>query len=330
MKKWIVILSVLLTVQVGLAVILDMNSNSYSAFQPKEKLLAFDSKQVDGVSISTQKKSIELKRQNGKWILPEDEGFPANQSAVTGLLDKLTVLQKGWPVATTDEAAQHFKVADDNFERKLTLSSGGKTVATLYVGTSPGYRKVHVRPAGEDSVYSVAFNAWEANAKPDDWIDQDILKLDPKTVQRIDMSGIVLEREGDKLKLDGLDDKQQTNQQEAKSLLGKLAGLRIESLLGKQDKPDYQQDKPVLDVKLTQTDGKTLEYRFSKPKAGDYYVLKRSDRADYFKVADFEVSPIKDEARNKLVQVKPEEKLGTKNSEPATTSVPVKKLGTGG
>ena len=53
MKKWIVFLSVLLTVQVGLAVLIEMNSNSYSAFQPKEKLLAFDVKKVDGVTIAT-------------------------------------------------------------------------------------------------------------------------------------------------------------------------------------------------------------------------------------------------------------------------------------
>jgi len=329
MKKWIGILSVLLAVQVGLAVVLEMGGNSYDAFQPKQKLLAFDAKKVDAIRIESAKKSLELNRRDGKWLLPQSDDFPANAHAVSGLLDKLAALQKGWPVATSSEAARHFKVADGDFERKLTLLSGGKPVATLYVGTSPGFRKVNVRPAGDNSVYSVAFNTWEANAKPDDWIDKEILKLDDKSVQRVEMPGIVLQREGDKLQLAGLDGKQQTNEQEAKSLLDKLAGLRIESLLGTQDKPDYQQDKPVLEVKLTQADGKTLSYRFSKPKVGGYYILKRSDLADYFKVADFAVSPIKDEARDKLVQAKADEKPGKANGEPATTSVAGDKAPTG-
>lgn len=330
MKKWIVVLSVVLTAQLCLAVAVDMSGKSYGAFQPTEKLLAFAPKQVDSLRIESAKKQVVLSRQDGKWRLPDSDDFPANQSAVNGLLDKLAALRKGWPVATTRSAAGHFKVADGDFERKLTLMSGGKDLATLYVGTSPGFRKVHVRPQGEDDVYAVAFNTWEANAKPDDWIDKEILKLDEKTVKQVEMPGIDLRREGDALKLAGLDNKETTNETEAKSLLAKLTGLRIESLLGTEDKPDYQQDKPALEIKLTQDDGNTLTYRFSKPKVGGYYVLKRSDLAPYFKVAEFEVSPIKDEARDKLVQVKADEKPGKTNGEPATTSVAVKKGDAGG
>jgi hypothetical protein len=329
-KKWIVILSVLLTAQLCLAVVVDMSGDSYAAFKPTEKLLAFKPETVDGVRIESDKKSIELSKRDGKWILPESDGFPANQTAVSGLLDKLAALEKGWPVATSSSAATHFKVADGDFERKLILQSQGKDVATLYVGTSPGFRKVNVRPKGQDAVYAVAFNAWEANAKSDDWINKEILKLDEKTVKQVEMPGIVLQREGDALKLTGLNDKQQTNEKEAKALVDKLAALRIESLLGTEAKPDYQQDKPSLEIKLTQDDGKQLTYRFSKPKVGGYYILKRSDLAPYFKVAEFEVSPIKDEARDKLVQVKADEKPGKSNAEPATTSVTTANSGAGG
>lgn len=322
MKKWNVILSVLLTVQFGLVILINMSSNSYGAFEPKQKLLAFDPNTVDGLRIESDEKSVELSKKDGEWLLPESDEFPANQSAVKGLLDKLAALLKGWPVATTSSAARHFKVADGEFERKLTLMLDSKEIATLYVGTSPGFRKVHVRPEGEDEVYSVAFNTWEANAKPDDWIDKEILKLDEKTVQRVEMPGIVLQREGDALKLAGLKESEETNEKETKSLLSKLAGLRIKSLLGTEAKAEYLQDKPSLEIKLTQDNGKELIYRFSKPEVGNYYVLKRSDLAPYFKVAEFEVSPFKDEARDKLVQVKIDEAPGNDNGEPATTEKP--------
>jgi len=330
MKKWIIILSVLLTIQLGLAIGLDMTGNTYGAFEPKEKLLSFEAKSVDGLRIEAEKKQVELRRQAGKWMLPESDDFPADQTAVSGLLEKLAALQKGWPVATTTSAASHFKVADGNFERKLTLLSGDKVLATLYVGISPGFRKVNVRPEGDNNIYAVALNTWEVNPKPDDWIDKDILKLDEKQVKQIEMHGLTLQRKDDTLQLAGLDDKEQTNQQAAKGLMDKLTGLHIESLLGRKAKPDWQQNKPSLEIKLTKDDGKELTYRFSKPKDGNYYILKRSDLATYFKVADFQVNPIKDEVRSKLVQLRTDEKPGKANDEPATTSVTAGKTHTGG
>lgn len=320
----------MLTMQLGFAMLLDMTGKTYGAFEPKEKLLAFDPTAVDGLRIESDKASVVLSKQDGKWSLPESDNFPADQSAVKRLLEKLAALQKGWPVATTTSAARHFKVADGEFERKLTLLSDDKAKAILYVGTSPGFRKVNVRPEGGDAVYAVTFNTWEVNAKPDDWIDKEILKLDETTVKKVEMPGIVLQREGDALELSGLEDKQATNQKEAKDLVDKLTGLRIESLLGSEAKPEYQQDEPSLEIKLTRDNGDELTYRFSKPEVGNYYVLKRSDLSPYFKVAEFEVSPIKDEVREKLVQVKSDEKPGEGNGEPATTSVAVKKSASGG
>lgn len=308
MKKWIIVLSLLLAVQLGLAVTVGLTGERYSAFEPKEKLLAFETQGVDGLRIESADGKLLLSKRKGRWILPESGDFPADQDAVKNLLEKLTALRKGWPLATTGGAARHFKVTDDAFERKLTLLSGEKAAATLYVGTSPGFRKVHVRPAGGDEVYAVAFNAWEANPTADDWIDKGILKLDEKRVQRIEMPGFILQREGESLQLSDLGEQEKSNEEAVRTLVNRLTGLRIDSLLGREAKPEFQQEHPVLEIKLTRDDGEPLSYRFSKPEAGGYYILKRSDLDTYFKVAEFAVNPLKEEAREKLVQLKSEEK----------------------
>jgi len=80
--------------------------------------------------------------------------------------------------------------------------------------------------------------------------------------------------------------------------------LRIDGLLGTKAEPGYHLDKPDLEVKVTRKDGNVLDYRFSKPADASYYVLKRSDLDDYFKLTDFAVKPIRDEARQTLVQAK--------------------------
>jgi hypothetical protein len=306
-KKWIAILSGLLVVQLVLAMVVNLTGRDYGAFQPQEKLLAFDPKTVDDLRIADGENSLELRRREGRWRLPASGDFPADQPAVDGLLDKLAGLQKGWPVATTAGAAKRFKVGNGSFERKLTLLAKDQPQAVLYVGTSPGFRKVYVRPEGEDAVYAVAFNTWEANAKPEDWIDKGILTLDQSKVTRVEMPGFVLERDGEALKLTGLGEGEEIKQDDARAFLREVTGLRIESLLGTEAKPEYQQDEPALELTVVRKDGDELSYRFSKPKDGTYYVLKRSDLDEYFKVAGFTVDPIKDTKREKLVRARTEE-----------------------
>ena len=302
MKKLISILGGLLAVQLVLAVAMNLSSEDRGAFQPREKLLAFDRNAVDSLRIEDGKGSVVLSKRDGKWLLPESGDFPASTVNVDRLLDALAGLQKGWPVATTTAAARRFKVADDQFERKLSLLSNGKTLAVLYVGTSPGFRKVNVRPSGQDDVFAVAFNTWEANAKNDDWIDKAVLTLSPDDVARVEMPGFVLQRASDELRVADLAGDEETDAKAAGALLDKLAGLQIQSLLGTESKPEYRQDEPELEIKLTRTNGNVLSYRFSRPKDATYYVLKRSDRDDYFKVADFNVKPLKEATREKLVK----------------------------
>lgn len=325
MKKLIFILGSLLVIQLVLAVAVNVSSDDYGAFQAQEKLLAFDRHAVDGLRIEDDKNSVVLNKRDGKWLLPESADFPANTVNVERLLDTLAGLEKGWPVATTTAAAHRFKVADDGFERKLNLLSNGKPIATLYVGTSPGFRKVHVRADKDDAVYAVAFNTWDANANTDDWIDKDILALVPGDIKQVESTGFSLHRDNDTLQLANLSDKEATDEKAADTLVEKLAQMRIQSVLGVDAKPEYQQDKPELEFKLTRKDGSVLSYRISEAVGGGYYVVKRSDLDNYFKVADYSVEPLKNVARReKLVKLKFEqtpEQASTPDNASAATAV---------
>jgi len=305
MKQWISVLSVLLALQLGLALAVNLRGEKYGVFQAEEPLLAFQKDAVDRIRIEDGKQGVLLEKKDAHWELPDLKGFPASNDPVEALLTKLSGLKKGWPVATTAAAAEHFKVDDKDFERRITLSSKGSQVAQLYVGTSPGFRKVHVRPAGEDAVLAVPFNTWEASAKADDWLDKDILRLSEADIQKVELPDLVLQRDRDAFKLADLAPGEETYTQTARSLIGQLANLRIQSLLGSEDKPEYHQDSPTLEVTVTEKDGTQLTYRFSKPEEGAYYVLKRSDLDRWLKVAEYTVKKLKETTRDKLVRKAP-------------------------
>jgi len=223
------------------------------------------------------------------------------------LLDKLAALEKGWPVAKTRGAARRFTVDEEQFERKLTLFADDDAQATLYVGSSPGFRKVYVRPGNENDIFAVDFNTWEAEAKDDDWIDKGVLTLDESIVERLEMPGIILQRQDGRLQVINLEENEQTNVEESSALLGKLTGLRVQSLLGTDAEPEYRQDEPDLEVRITTEGGGVLDYRFSKPQDAAYYVLKRSDLDFFFAVAEHTVNPVREATRENLVQARTEE-----------------------
>ena len=303
MKKWIAVFGGLLSAQLVLAIALNMASDTYSAFEPTETLVAANTEAINNLKIEDDKEQLVLSKRDGEWVLPGSGDFPADQSSVQRLLERLADMKKGWPVATTAGAAKRFKVASDVFERKLTLLEDEKAVATLYLGTSPGFRKVHVQPEGDDEVYAVAFNTWELNTSADDWIDQDFVKIQDDDIEQIELHDVVLKHDGDQFHLADLRDGEKTKQDAVQSLVGRLTGMQVQSVLGAEELPEFRQEEPELEIRLLQKDGDTLTYRFSKPKDADYFVLKRSDLEYYFKVAEFAVSPIKDTVREKLVQL---------------------------
>jgi hypothetical protein len=314
MNRWSIYLGICLAVQVALAVGANLARTDYSAFKPMETLLSFDAKMVDAILIEQNgEQQVTLKKEEGRWRVSQINNFQADQDKVKDFLGKLSELKKGWPVATTT-AAKRFKVAEDDYERKITLSKDGKNIDTLFIGTSPSFRKIHARQKDEKSVYAVHFSSYEASTKPEDWIDTGILKHPASGISRAEFPDFTLSRQDGKLTVEGIDgDAEEAVAEEADRLLRKIADLRIRTILGTEAKPEYNQDSPVFRYTLVLSSGDPEEYVYSKPKEADGYVLKTSHRKEYFKVDNWVVDGIKEIGRSKLVRKKDDEK---KESQP--------------
>ena len=90
------------------------------------------------------------------------------------------------------------------------------------------------------------------------------------------------------------------------NLLGRIGNLGYRGVLGTQDQPEYNQSAPVLELRLRLKDGGTREYRISKVKDGQDYVLKAADRPWYFKLSEFDLEGLLDVNRAKLLGLEPE------------------------
>jgi len=133
---------------------------------------------IDTISVSDLfDNEVRLVRSGEHWVIPALSGLPADAGQVDAVLQGLVAGNRGWPVARSESAHRRFQVADGNYQRRLELQSGGDTVATVYLGASPGFRKVYARNRDGQAVFSVALSTFDIPAAAEHWIDPRLLQV---------------------------------------------------------------------------------------------------------------------------------------------------------
>ncbi len=292
MNKTIKMLTVLLAVQVILIAGIWLKDVSSTNAAPAAALLDVDFRQVDGIVLAGKDKTTVLTKNATDWKLPEHGDLLAQQDKVGDLLDSLKELKGGWPVATTDSAAERFEVADDNALRKITLKQGDKELGTLLAGTSPGFRKVHVRLPGESEVYAVEFALYEAPADSNDWIDKSLLKFNGD-VKKVQVWGLEATREGSgdekSWALSQLPEGHEVDGDAIDSWVGNFTSLNVSGLVDDETAKSIEAGEPALVAKLSD-DEQSVEYRVFRK--DDKSFVKSSASDHLFEMADYTAKTI--------------------------------------
>ncbi len=320
------VLAGLLAAQIALALFLGLRGAAQSPVGREAPLLVFEPAKVERIRIEQRGLDpVVLERSEKGWQVQSLSGFPAAETRVDALLDRLAGLKRGLPVATSQEALSRLKVADGDYEGRLSIEGGGKELAALYLGDAAGVRRRYVRTAGEGAVYEAEISPTDIPAKADDWADRALLNLDERDIQRIELPGITLEKAEGGWRLADLNEGETLDQPKAADLARRLGNLSFVSVLGAEAKPEYGQDTPALEWRIALASGDTPSYRLSrlktepdrasaatdgtaeapKPKGPEWYVLKVSDRPHYLKVASYTAEGLLGTTREGLL-VKPQ------------------------
>jgi len=195
MGKTLGLLAALLLAQLALATFLFIRGNGFGTVQPDEALVTFEPAAVDRVTIRDGTGAqVELVKRDGQWQLPGHFDFPASASKVEALLKDLQGLRTRLPVSTSPEAFARFKVAADQFERRIDLRQGDKEVAVLYLGDSPGFKRLFARGGQGEAVFEVAYSAHQAGAKASDWTDKGLFALTTDQITGLSLNGMELKK----------------------------------------------------------------------------------------------------------------------------------------
>ncbi len=149
-------------------------------------------------------KAFKVMRESGSWRLPSKEGYPADAErqvadAATSLID-VKILS-----VASDRASSHGQYgvvspendkADNESAGKLVkvLDRTGKAIASLIIGKEDkkggdnfgsDQQTRFVRKEGSDAVYKVALPSEKFSPKFSDWIEVDLLKLEPWEITEV-------------------------------------------------------------------------------------------------------------------------------------------------
>ncbi len=252
-----------------------------------QPLLAVNADEVDKLVISDANSTVTLQKAKGVWQLPGMQQLPADNQKLTDLFDKLKGTRLTWPVATTPASHERFEVSDKKFQRRIEIYKGDKKTDELLLGTSPGFKKVHLRRQGADEVFAVQLNSFEFAVAANDWLKKDLLAVaDPQSITAASYS---LHKKGDNWEFtEGSEKADSTKVEELRNAFNSLQITEVASNLPEGEKHSFT-------VK-----GSNGEYQYEFVKADNNYFVKRNDKPQVFKLSQYEYERIVKPTRAEL------------------------------
>lgn len=308
MSKNIQILTGILVLQVLLSVYFFSADKPTAAFTPRDPLMVLNKDKVDRIDVLGKQadvsKTLQLSKVNSKWLMQEYYSFPVDEKKLVSLIDTLVDFKKSYPLGKTMIAAKQFKVTEDEYERKLLVYEDGKVTNTVYIGSSPSFKKVYIRVNNDVLSYGVPFNLFDAPFEAKDWVDRDHLQKQRNDVRAIAMAGVQLTNDNGNFKLATEPEGKVTDLTETSSLATSLLKPEFEEVLGLKENVKHEAD-----VKFSyqlETDNGPVTYNYylepKKPvtvdkdgkekKVEQDYVLVVSDDKYAYKVMHYNVDKL--------------------------------------
>ncbi len=267
-------------------------------------LLSFEPAEVTGLTLEDgDGNRVSLQKLEGEWQV---DGLPADDGKIVEVISSLAGGTASWPVATSDSSQTRFEVTETSFQRRIEFAADSGELATLYLGSSPGFRRIHAREADEAAIFSIDFGVHEVPVNASDWLDKQLLQVE--SISRLTFpEGAVLSGDAESgWALDG----QPADPEAASRFVDRLKGLTV---LGVHDaSADPVLGEPATVLVEDNLGTHALTFRFNE--AVDEYVLQSDRLPGEFTVASYIVEQILVPATELLPE---EEAVAEPEGEPA-------------
>ena len=279
MNKKIIVLTAVLILQFILAGVMLFDSDDAGNNNPSKLLVEVDFKKLAGITITEGENTLSLTNTNNRWQLKNFPALKVIENKIELLTKTLPNKRISWPITTSSNSHQRFKVTTNNFEKKITFFNTEGSEQSLLFGSAPSFKQLYVRNLSSDDVYTIEFSAHQITSLVDDWVDKSLLSL--ARVNKISQSELNLEKNESVWQLPApasLDEKQKLDQTAISDFVEQFSNLTVSGIA---ETPPNSTNKNSLTV---QTDQNT-SYLYSFAADDEDYFINRDDIAQWFKLS---------------------------------------------
>ena len=229
-----------------------------------------------------------LVKQNDQWLVESMDNYPADQTAVRELLDKVAGMKTIQRVSSNPEKQAVFQVDSSGTEAKL-MDASGNLLAHLFAGkTTPEVFNSYVRAADSDDVYIVPGHLKSTFDKGyRSWRDRSIFAFLKEDVTHL---AIRSEEEDIELQVDAAGEWQMlkplvsaADRTEVEEITDLMSSLETDDFAEPKDLSEYGLDAPLTSITATLKDGVVQTLLIGAEETGAHYV-KREDKAQIFEL----------------------------------------------
>lgn len=312
MKNTTVWLAGALGLQLMLALALTFGGDDDGAYTATRPLVQIAPAEVSKIQIAAgDGAALTLALTGEGWAAPDRGDLPVRGEMVDTLIADLAAVKRGWPVARTRGGADRLKVADDDFERRITFFVGDEASDTLLLGASPTFRRIYARRSGEADVYNIGFTAADAPASLARWTDPDLLAVQPSEVDEI----TVTPREGAPITLIKHDETFVLSDLDESEMMNGAAALRASrqalssgyDAVEASDAEDLDESGALFTVTLKAGGATWKRLYFPAAAQSEELLFVVSERPQVFRIAQSRVSALAELSRADLLQDAPDE-----------------------
>jgi len=283
-------------------------------------------------------KEVSFVKENEEWLVPDHHRYPADPEKIGDLFQKLEKIQIGYVIGKTKPTQKRLGVTDGKYQRKILFQKKpgdkDKSQEGFYLGTSPQFRKIHMRRVDQDNIYITnQIATYDFPVTGENWLNKKVMDIDSKDVVAIELSRkrgketfrftktekeIIIDpiktEEGEeasnepKFETIWLLGKKEVNKSVFDGMLRKLSRLNLSEVLGKEEKRDYGLKNPQVQVKITFKTGEGEETQdkvlaIGRKEEADH-IVQMKDSPFYLKVASHQLKAVLKTTRKEFTEKK--------------------------
>ncbi len=269
MNKYLLPLTAVLLIQLSITALLFADSSAVDSDLTAKTLINIDQETLNEISIKAASDEIVLTKSKQGWQLKAHPTLPIMKHKVQAITQELANINLSWPVASTSNSHERFKVAESDFEKQITFKNSAGETQTLLLGNSPSYKNLYARNADNNEVYNIKFSSYQLTPSLNNWLDKSLLSV--ADIAKISHADVSLNKADEQWQLAApstLSDGQALDQNSIETLVNHLQGLTVTSM---------SEVTPKSSEQLTVTNAEGQQYTYAFATEQDSYLVSRND-----------------------------------------------------